>query len=309
MSQEVLTTLQQWLSALVLYPGLLFALLFALAGEWLASAARPLLIRQRTRLPLPRYGFFQPLYDALKLAGRQPSEQARVGVANGAGANLLGLTAFLGPLLALMLMPLPGKPFAGDATRYDILTVLALLAVHPLVAAALRMREGGVRALEGAQGLGGLLTGLLPLLLAVAALVEVLGNRTLRLADLGVAPETAAQSLVRLLSGAVLLVALPWWNSRDSGVRGESTGLYLGHLVQSVALAVLWALLILPVPGDFIWATLVLLGGALLAYVAMRLVPERLWLGRSRRGAAGMVWSAAVPVSVIALAVGLWWGA
>ena len=304
MSQEVLTTLQGWLLALLLYPGLLFAVLFALLGERLASAARPLLIRHRTRLPMPRYGFFQPLFDAMKLAGRQPSSTGY-----GSSSNVFGLLTFLAPLLALMLMPLPGNPLNADSAPYDILTVLALLSVQPLISAAMHVREGGVAALKGAQELGRLLTGLLPLLLALAALMEVLGNRSMRLVDLGIAPETAAQTVVRLLSGAVLLLTLPWWRSRDTGLGGESAGLYLGRLLQSVALAVLWALLVLPVPGDFIWAVLVLVGGALLAYVAMQLLPERLWLGRSQRGAASIVWSAAVPVAVVALAVGLWWGA
>jgi hypothetical protein len=171
------------------------------------------------------------------------------------------------------------------------------------------VRQGGTAALKGAQHLGRLLTGLLPALVVIAALVEVLGNRSLGLAELGAAPETAAQTLVRLLAGGVLLIALPWWRGGDAALQNESAGFYVGGLLQQVALSVLWALLVLPVPGAFPWALLVLLGGAVLGYAAMRLVPERLWLGRSERGAASMVWSAAVPFSVLALAISLWWGA
>jgi hypothetical protein len=215
----------------------------------------------------------------------------------------------LGPLLALALLPVPGNPITSgpNSVSPDIVTVLALLSVQPLAVASLRLREGGLAVLKGAQELGRLLTGLLPSLLVVAALVEVLGNRSLRLAELGAAPETAAQTLVRLLAGGVLLVALPWWCGRESA-GGESAGFYVGRLLQRVVLSVLWALLVLPVPGALPWAVVVLLGGALLAYVAMRLLPERLWHGRSERGAASVLWSAAVPLSMLALAIGLWWG-
>ncbi|MDQ5824475.1 MAG: hypothetical protein M3441_09755 [Chloroflexota bacterium] len=306
MPPEVLTTLQQWSLALLLYPGLLFGLLFALFGEWLVSVIRPFLRRQRIRLAAPRYSFLQPAYDILKLAGRDSGTTPASG-----STSALGLLAMLGPLLALVLMPLPGNPLTGGSQvlTTDIVTVLALICVQPLASAAARLRQGGLAALKGAQELGRLLTGLLPALLVVAALVEVLGNRSLRLSELGAAPESAAQTLVRLLAGGVLLISLPWWRGREAGLQEESAGFYAGGLLQQVAMSVLWALLVLPVPGAFPWAVLVLLGGAMFAYIAMRLVPERLWLGRSERGAAGMVWSAAVPLSVLALAIGLWWGA
>jgi hypothetical protein len=302
----VFTTLQQWLLALLLYPGLLFGLLFAISGEWLVSTVRPFTRRQRTRLPVPRYSLFQPLYDLLKLAGRDGGTTPASGA-----TNALGLLAMLGPLLALVLMPLPGNPLTGDpqALTTDIVTVLALICVQPIASAAARMRQGGLHALKGAQELGRLLTGLLPALLVVAALVEVLGNRSLRLVELGAAPETAAQTIVRLLAGGVLLVSFPWWRSLAAGLHAESAGFYTGGLLQQVAISVLWALLVLPVPGAPIWALLVLLGGAILAYVTMHLVPERLWLGRSERRAAGLLWSAAVPLAVVALAISLWWGA
>jgi hypothetical protein len=302
--QEVFTTLQTWLLALLLYPGLLLGLLFAMSGDWLVATVRPLLSRQRNRLPTPRYSFSQPVYDILKLAGREQATSR-----SSRPANALGLLAMLGPLLALLLMPLPGNPITGNASPADIVTILALLSVQPIAAAALRIREGGLVALTGAQELGRLLTGLLPTLIVIAALIEALGNRYLRLSELGTAPETAAQTLVRLLSGGVLILSLPWWCRRNAGVRGASAGFYLGRLLQQVALSVLWALLVLPVPGALPWAIVVLLAGAMLAYIAMRLLPERLWQGRSERGAAGMVWSAAVPLSVLALAIGFWWGA
>lgn len=304
MPQEVFTTLQTWLLALLLYPGLLFGLLFAMSGEWLAATVRPLLSRQRNRLSTSRYSYLQPVYDIFKLAGREQATSQ-----SSSPANALGLLAMLGPLLALLLMPLPGNPITVSASPADIITVLALLSVQPIAASALRIREGGLAALTGAQELGRLLTGLLPTLIVVAALIEVLGNRSLQLSELGTAPETAAQTLVRLLSGGVLILSLPWWCSRDAGVRGASAGFYMGRLLQQVALSVLWALLVLPVPGALPWAIVVLLVGAMMAYIAMRLLPERLWQGRSERGAAGMVWSAAVPLSALALAIGLWWGA
>src|SRR5206468_2919350 len=78
--------------------------------------------------------------------------------------------------------------------------------------------------------------GLLPTLVAVSALMEVagLGGLSLQLLSLTAAPETAAQSLVRLLSGAALLVSLPWWlaSRDDSPGTYESAGTYAGRALQ-----------------------------------------------------------------------------
>lgn len=304
MAGDVFTTLGAQALALFLYPGLLFIGALALVGEWLAARVRPLLAPRLLRTPLAHYGFLQPLYDAFKLAGRLPSD---VGLGNLSGWP--GLAAIAAPLLATLLMPVPGSPLAGrGGTAFDLFTVLILLAVQPLVSAALMLRGGGLTALHGGLGIGRLVTGLLPALLSVAALAEVSTSRSLQLGSMTAAPETASQTLVRLLAGGVLLFALPWWAGGETDLSGGGQA-GLGRLFQQAALAVLWAVLVLPAPGDLFWALALVLPGAALAYVAMRLLPMRWYQARNESGFAGLIWSATVPAAFVALVVALWSGA
>jgi hypothetical protein len=189
-----------------------------------------------------------------------------------------------------------------------------LLAVYPLCRSALLISGGvssgdGEAALRGARDLGRLVVGLFPALLAVSALVEVSGARTLQVAGISAAPESAAQFLVRVLSGAALLVALPWWlDARGSGAR-VGAGAYAGGFLQGAALAALWSSLVLPAPGEVPWALAVAIGGALFAYAGMKIISRRWASGRRERDAANLAWATALPAAAIALAVALWPGA
>jgi hypothetical protein len=158
--------------------------------------------------------------------------------------------------------------------------------------------------------MGRLLAGLLPTLLVIAALVQVSGTGTIRVADLTAAPLTPQQTLVRLLAGIALLVALPWLTSWRRGERDEegSAGMYAGRFLQTVALAAFWAVIVLPAPGEMPWAVALFVAGTLFAYVTIKVVAER-WAPARREGeAANLLWAATLPLSAIALVLAFWIG-
>ncbi|HYO50484.1 MAG TPA: hypothetical protein VEW94_11600 [Chloroflexia bacterium] len=313
MQPSVVETVQVWLLAVLLYPGLLFGVLVALAGEWLHGALRSLFAPRMHRSQARPAHLLQPARDFLKLAGRRSPAPLLTSGSPPASAPLFegiaSAACALAPVLALALLPLPGSPLAGDGFQAsDFLVVVTLLALQPVLRALIRLRSGGLEQLRGAQDIGRLFTGLVPALLAVAALVEVSGSQSLRLTYLTAAPETPQQTIVRLLAGAALLVALPWWlaGRHSSGRMHESAGAYAGRLLQTVALAAFWVVLALPLPGQLAWAGLVIIGGSLLAYVALRIIGERWALARRKKDAANLVWASALPVAALAFVVALW---
>lgn len=308
MQGDVLQTLVAWAINLLLYPGLLLGLMLAAVGEYAWGALRPLLVPRLQRLQARPHDLLQPLYTLRKLARRQsafswqPSEQ---GAQDRSSSDMLALASVIGPLLTLALIPLPGSPLARIASVGNLLLVFVLLAVQPLISAYLRLRDGSAQSLPGEQALGRLLTGLMPTLAAVAALSEAAGVRSLQIASLSAAPETAAQFLVRLLAGAALLVSLPWWVGESSH---ESATSYVGRLLQRAALALLWSVLVLPAAGELGWAIFVSLGGALLAYVTFRAISERWVPARRAKDAASLLWATGLPVAGVALLVAIWSG-
>jgi hypothetical protein len=173
-----------------------------------------------------------------------------------------------------------------------------------------RLREGGLETLTGSRDLGRLLAGLLPTLLVIAALVQVSGTGTTALSGLSAAPLTPQQTLVRLLGGVVLLVALPWltsWRRGESSDEG-SAGIYAGRFLQTVALAAVWAVVVLPAPGEMPWAVALFVAGTLFAYVTIKTVAES-WAPARREGeATNLLWAATLPLSAIALVLAFWIG-
>ena len=318
MQTDVLTNLTAWAIALLVYPGLLFAIALALAGEWLGGVLRPLfssrLYRARPRLG----GFLDPFMVLFKLLGRKEAVRWQgPGAETQGGAfapphpaeSALLLMGAIAPLLALTLMPVTGNPVTEVlGVSGDLFVVLALLAVYPLTWAAAQGRGGGLSALIGAQSVGALLTGLIPTLLLLMALTQVAGATNLNMDSLLAAPQTPQQTFVRLLAGVALLVALPWWlGKRPSDRAGDGPGAaaYAGRLFQGVALAVLWSVLVLPAVGDRAWALVMLALGVVLALVAMRLLGERWWPTRRTADAANLVWAVTLPVAGVALVLSL----
>jgi hypothetical protein len=206
-------------------------------------------------------------------------------------------------------MPVKGNPVVEVlGVQSSLFVVLALLAVYPLVLATVQARGNGFSALTGAPIAGALLTGLLPTLLLVAALVQVAGSSTLNMGDLLEAPQTPQQTFVRLLCGIALLVALPWWIGRRL-VRQESTpmsaGEQAGRLFQGAALAVLWSVLVLPPAAEIAWSVVIVVGGALFSHIAMRLIGERWWPTRRATQAANLVWATTLPMAGAAIILSL----
>jgi NADH-quinone oxidoreductase subunit H len=109
---------------LLLYPGALFALV---AGWLLLALGRKLTAAWRgTQSPRLTH----PIDDFLKLLGKTTSLPA--GAAS-SGVRVLTFAAAIAPLLALVLMPLPGNAAAGTAdTTGDLLVVLLLLLLPAL---------------------------------------------------------------------------------------------------------------------------------------------------------------------------------
>jgi hypothetical protein len=299
-----LGSIQEWLVAILVYPGLLFGLAVALAAEWLTATISPRLapsaFRPETRPNHP----LQPLHSFGQLARRRAPESLvphpdEEGAISHDGLLYLSLAGAVAPVLALALIPLGGNPVRlGDA-----LTVIGLLAVQPVIRAAERLMGGGAP-LEGTRILGRLVTGLATVLLVVAALVLVGGQDSLALEALGAAPETGWQFLVRLLGAAALLAALPWWVDQEG--QGERAGSLLGRHLQTAALGAFWAVLILPRAGAAPWAFIIAVLGTLFAAVAIRLVPV-VWAPlRAEREKARLVWAGALPLAALAAIISVY---
>jgi hypothetical protein len=312
---DFLQTTLSWASALLLYPGLLFDIALALLGEWVFGIILPLVTSRTYRSRSHRYAPLQPLYTFLKLSGRRgparwsPDDTTQRGTTS--TTSLLALASAITPVLALALLPLPGSPLNREGGPHvDLLTILLLLAAGPLFKSASRLLAGDLTSLNGARGIGELITGLLPSILAVAALVEVSDSRTLAVVSLTAAPETAGQTIVRLLAGVVLLASFPWWLDWRSTINtADNAPIHAARLLQTSAMSAFWSLLILPASGERSWAIALTVLGALFAYLVMRIVPH-LWVPiRREKDAASLLWATALPVAALALVVALWTGA
>lgn len=299
--------------AVLVFPGLLFGAGMAMAGEWVFAALRPLLTRRMYRFQGGLRPFFQPLYDFLKLAGRQSSRNYIFTMLPYSGADQVGeaspvhrwpaLLCAVAPIMTLALLPFPGSLIAGQTGSIaDLFMVLSLLAVQPVCRALLRLNTEGLSvSARGAQDLGRLSTGLFPVLVAVAALVEMGGERSLLIGDITSAPQTATEAVVRLLSGFALLLALPWWLDAKGVEMGESAGSYAGKLLQRVALAAFWAVLVLPMPRELPSAVATVVGGTFCSYIIMRILIERAIPTLKERDAARLMWISALPMAAISL--------
>ncbi|MEO8287588.1 MAG: hypothetical protein ABI670_14265 [Chloroflexota bacterium] len=314
MQFDPVQTIEAWGLTVLLYPGVVFAALVVLIGEWLVGTIRPLLAPRLYRGQARLYSLLQPLYTFLKLLGRQEAVRwqrsgDRPVAPSHPGESILGVVGAIAPLLALSLLPTGGNSIERQLGAVgDLLIVLLLLAVQPVANAILKLREGGIEAMNGARALGRLLAGLLPTMLLLAALVEVSGGHSLQLANLTVAPLTAQQTLVRLLAGVALIVALPWWSGLSKEQASGSAGAYAGRLLQSVALAAFWAVVILPAPGALPWAVALFIAATLFAYVAMRTIAER-WAPARREGdATNLLWATTLPLAAVALILAFWTG-
>jgi hypothetical protein len=281
-----------WLVALLLYPGLLFGVVVVLAGEWLFSVLRLVLARRVYRVRLRPHHLLQPLYDTLRLTGRHEDATNT--------HYALRITYLLAPILALAPLPFPGSPIVRSG---DVFVILALVSLQPVCEAVKLLNDRDpLAAFTGGRTVGRLMVGLFPILVAVAALVAASGGRSLWVADLAVAPETGWQALVRLLAGASLLVALPWWTAHGANIRVDAS-VFAGQRLQRVTLAAFWAALVLPMSGDLTWALVVTISGTLSVYVIMRVLSERVAPTMREGDAARLAWLTALPLAVLSLII------
>jgi NADH-quinone oxidoreductase subunit H len=197
-----MTIFWRYAITIFLYPGGLFALL---AG-WLLLALGAQLAARLRGTPAPR--LTQPAHDFLKLLGKTTSlpKGAESGV-----LRVLPLLAVVTPLLAIILLPLPGNLAASTAeTSGDLLAVLFLLLLPALMPFFLGMVQASPYARLAAQRAlpRSILLMALTLLSALAAAAE---RRALTLSALA-APQahpTTASIVLDLLAGLLFWLCLP----------------------------------------------------------------------------------------------------
>ncbi len=185
--------------AVLVYPGLLAAALAAVALGW---------ARQSVRGAVSRDGAGSPLTALRELRADFGREATAAGVLPWA-LTLASLAAILAPLLALVLLPVPGNPLAQALGMTGDLAVEAgLLVGLPLarlfVGWATPSPYTRLAADRGARLLAG---AVLPLALAVTVTAEQLG--TLGLAGVPAAPTGNIAVVARIFAALALALVLP----------------------------------------------------------------------------------------------------
>lgn len=186
----------------LLYPGGIFALiagwcLLAL-GEKLASTWRG------TRSPR----LTQPVHDLLKLLGKTTGLPAG---AESGGLRALAYMAVIAPLLALLLMPLPGNAAAGMAdTNGDLIAVLLLILLPALTPYLLGQAQQSPYARQVAQRAVLRSAGLIALtLLSTLAVAAQRGALNLGAIAAAQTHPTTASIALDIVAGLIFWFCLP----------------------------------------------------------------------------------------------------
>ncbi len=265
----------------LLYPGGLFAIL---AGWFLLALGEDLAARRRG---VRAAGFRQPVYDFLKLLNKTTSLPAGTETA---GVRLIPLVVVMAPLLALILLPLPGNLAADSPTTSgDLLAVLFLLllpALAPIFLGFLIQSPYGRIAARRATRRAVVLIALL--LLSALAIAAQRGSLSLSVLTIQQAHPSSASVVLAALAGLLFFLCLPallpqarWGLFRGqpelvAGPYTDLTGadlalLQLGAAVQQIAAGSLLAsVFILPfVPGGAAAQVIVYLATLLLCGLVM----------------------------------------
>jgi NADH-quinone oxidoreductase subunit H len=187
------------LLALLIFPGLLYAILMAWFMLWLE---RKLLARLQGRIGPP---FYQPFFDFIKLMAKQPLSRPGFDGWLLTALPILAVGASLGALALLPVLPV-GSSFAGD-----LILLVALLEVPPVCTVLAGFASRSIFGQVGATREAMLSIAYnLPFLTALIALASSAGS--LQLADLAVWPvgqAGLAAGGVRLLALLALVLCLP----------------------------------------------------------------------------------------------------
>lgn len=186
---------------ILLYPGGVFALLAGWVLLWVGERISD------HRRGLPTTSLMQPLHDFFKLLSKTTSLPAGVET----GARLIPLLAVVAPLLALVLLPLPGNLAADSSTTSgDVLAVLVLLllpVLAPLFLGNLLASPYGRTAARYAMRRIAPLIGLL--LLSTLAIAAQRGSLSLSLLTVRQVHPSTASIVLDVLAGLIFLLCLP----------------------------------------------------------------------------------------------------
>ncbi len=270
---------------IVLYPGGVFALLAGLAVLWLAGRL------SARRRGVPGASLTQPARDFFKLLNKTASLPA----GTEAGARLIPLLAAVAPLLALVLLPLPGNLAADSSTTSgDLLAVLFLVllpTLAPVFLGSLLASPYGRIAARRAVPRVVLVMALL--LLSALAIATARGSLSLSALTGQQAHPSASGVVVDALAGLIFLCCLPALLPQTGGFFQRSPELVAGPytdltgadlallqasaaLQQVAAASLLAALFILPyVPGGL---------AAQIGVYLITLLLSSLFIGLVKRG-------------------------
>lgn len=180
------------LLALLVFPGLLYALLTAWLMLWIERKA---LARMQGRIGPP---FYQPMFDFIKLMAKRPVSRPGAEGWLFTALPLLAVGATLGSLALLPVFPAP-RNVAGD-----LILLVALLEVPPICAVLAGFSSRSIFGQVGAVREAVLVIAYnLPFLTALVALAAAVGS--LRLTDIALQSPWEA----RLLAVLTLILCLP----------------------------------------------------------------------------------------------------
>lgn len=191
--------------ALLVYPGVIFALLAAGIFGWVRGAARALAVGWEGSAPL--------------IAPREFGRRLRQGsnVPEGVYApalQVLPIFAAVAPLLVLVLLPLPGNVAVGKGYSLDIAAAGALLLGMPLARTALGwIIPSPYTRIAAMRSLRRLLGYLVPMSLALAVVAILSGSLQVSIIASGAMPFTIHQPVyataARIVAGLAYAISLP----------------------------------------------------------------------------------------------------
>lgn len=211
--------------AVLVYPGVLVALLAGWALSW---------TRQSARVATASGGRIHPLQDALEIRGALGRDTIAPEGVHPWALTIGSTVAVVAPLIALALLPVPGNPLArslglaGDLTAEGAL-LLAVPAARLFVAWAIPSPYTRLAADRGARLLAG---AVVPMALALSATAEQFATLGLNATP---ARTTTIALATRILAAAAFCFTLPVLARAASLRAGEGNGELLGGELAEIS--------------------------------------------------------------------------